>query len=750
MILGSGPAPDAARQALRLYLSQQSAQITPAHIAAVATCWRRARGNALRLLRPATLLNAQEALALPALAPQRPALARLLAACAAPGLGLALVRSAATTGACELPSAQHPQQPARCQESWEAGKGLSALRFEDGAQSFFLLQNISSADSLYLPQQHVLIYLAHARLADVRLLYSVLLEHFAAWVALAQNGAARRWGGVTASHARPAHFYYEALPAVAQLAQDAALATRLPQLIARQDHDFYDWAALYPQLPSARLSSAVLSQRTRAGEWFLHLGGNPHQRQLTEASAAADAQLLSHALAHPSAQAQTLWAQVQGCTPLVWVGLEGQKRCWLEQVSGLAYVLAQLAQQFPQLGVVVDGWTLPLTPSERSLAEAGKDLTLARQLLAELAQRAPGVRSAVVVGANSATKLYLASRVDFFISNFASGSLHVSRLAGKPGFCHLSRALVQHSLHEHVQQHPHRQVYLLPQRWVRDAPERAPSWPQTLLRLWQRWRGGAAAAPEVGEISYSIRPPDFWAFIQPRVNAILAPAPARVQLFLEPSFAIHPDVRQPIRQACHGRLALVFPTLAAAPTLAALAHWPAQRLQNTLVYGLFAFGDEAALKLPCDWLLWLGEPLRRTQLHAAQFVQNARQAGQNLSLEDVLRAQHKALDNYYTRLLSGQDAPFGHCTPAMLAQALLNLREKVRFIGLDEDQAGSFARLCAHMDWDADLFPQQLPERLAPPPEADAPALQAHWPALVALDVQLYAAARQLLHAAPS
>ena len=58
--------------------------------------------------------------------------------------------------------------------------------------------------------------------------------------------------------------------------------------------------------------------------------------------------------------------------PLVWVGITGQKRCWLEQISGTVHILNKLYEYYPNLGVIFDGWTPSLECSKHHRKEALK------------------------------------------------------------------------------------------------------------------------------------------------------------------------------------------------------------------------------------------------------------------------------------------------------------------------------------------------------------------------------------------
>lgn len=691
-----------AAEALWRFFSNQAAGLTPAHHQAVQQVHQALLRSARRGLVEPALISPQALLdsgRMP-LVPAR--LQALLAHCRSDRFALDLARMA-TRQDLQLPS-PFGDGTARCQESYEVGKGLNCLRFVDGAHCFFLMQRISSADGLYFPLAHLALSIGYFHGSHVKLLQDKLLRDFDRVVAYARGE--NRFAGLIASQQRPGHVYYEIWPALFQIAQDRCYAD-LPGVVLRHNHDFYDLPALLPGCRVRVLDSATIdAEAMRTGSYFVHAGVHRFLQTDRRYHEAADQHLVDVAAAAPTPAAVAVVDSLAGCEPLVWVGVEGQKRCWLEQTEGYAHLLNQLAQRFPRLGVVFDGWTLPFTPTAASREEAAKDRRIAEAIAARLA---PGISWASVIGENGSTKIAVARHIRFFIANFASGSMVVSRFLGKPGFAHLSNALADHTLRGEIQIHPNPHVHLLPRAAVNDAPPQASVWTRVLRRV--RGRPEAGPLSEAGAVSYHIDPARFWDFIAPRLDGVLANQPAdQLTLFLEPSFSIHPDVRHAVKMASHGQLIEVFPTLDHPRRLADLAPLPPAFLRRHVIYGLFALGDEHALPPPSRILLWLGDPLERLRLHALQFVRNAAAAGVTTTLDAVMREGHKALDNYYTRLLSGLDPAFGQCSTAMLDTALANLDRSVCFVGFNQQQAASFDRLCRLMDWDRDLFTVPLPD----------------------------------------
>jgi hypothetical protein len=741
-------------EALFYFYSNQFDKITAQHIADATTLYEAAGKKAETFLKPPLVLTTTEAPSASGGAILRDNLQQLTAECRREDFASHLLAQA-IAGSVSLIS-PFSGNSANCQESYELKIGITCLRFTDGSRSFFLLQEISSADGLFFPEENILITITSAAsYKHAAFLVATLLDPFQKSVDYAQ--VTHLFAGVIASHHRPAHFYYEILPSLIEISRQTQISAALPGFITRRNQDFIDLGALFPTINNTVLDSKdIKALALTENKWFLCAGTSRHLRPHNHCFHLADRYLVSEAIKNPTPAAQDKAEAVAACYPLVWIGVEGQKRCWLEQVDGYAYILNRLAAQYPKLGVVIDGWTLPFSPSEKSLADVADDERVAAQLLTRLN---PAIKHTLLVGEHSNTKLYLGDKVDFFICNFSTGSMHVSRMLGKPGFCHLSVALSEVSLRMAQQIHPNPHVYLLPRQHVHDKPDQHPAFSlneikkpkKLLLKSLKSWRarlGLSKIAPsplKIGALSYSIDKQVFYDFIAQRLAKVLANRPpAHVRLFIEPSFTVASSIRSYLRMAAHGNLIFMFPVQQQIRQLADLADCHEDFLRQQLIYTSLGFGPQNPLDKATDYLVWLRHPRQRLKLHFAQLAKSQIGTAGTPDTASLLRKGFKGLDNLYTRMLSGQDAPFGQCTEAMLAVALQNLAEHFVFIGINEQTASSFDRLCALMDWDRTLFPEQLADTFHVQEAVFDDADAAFADELIKLDLRLYQAALRM------
>ncbi|GAB6141782.1 hypothetical protein JCM14076_25110 [Methylosoma difficile] len=641
-----------------------------------------------------TLLSPEQALNFPSLAHCRPYLGQLLDHCLSEQLPVSLVESAAQQQ-LSLPS-PYSAGLAYCNESYEVGLGINCLRFTDAQQSFFLIQRISSADGLYFPMENLAICFCYFQIKHIHQLQQHLIKHFSEAINYASTP--NKFAGIIASHVRPAHFFYDIWPAILKIYNKPFVFNQIEKIITRRNQDYLDLNVVLGTekasiQDSPQINKAVLSQHQILIHVGVHRNNYPHFHHYES----ADQFLVERAIRSPSSKASALEEKILHSYPIVWIGVEGQKRCWLEQVEGYAYILNNLSQRYPKLAVIFDGWTLPLTASAKSIKEAQKDSLIAEKIIKQLTTTITHIS---VIGCDSHTKLLIGKHLHFFITNYTSGSLHVSRLLGKPGFCHASNQLTELSLKNADQLHPNNQVYLVPKNLVQDKNE------ENIIRHRRTEPLNASSKP--GSTSYSINKRDFYHFIETKLAKVLEDqAPPQQRIFMETPWSIDESFRDHLKMATNGKCITVYPSHAI-KSLNDLADFGSDYLRRHIIYGNFAFGCHHQLHIQqAQYLIWLAEPIKRTYLNIIQLQKIAENKGKFCNLEAIIDEGHPCLDNFYTRRISGMDPPFGECSEAMLNKAIEHLKNHFIFIGIDEKHDCSIRHLAAILDVDPSLFTEK-------------------------------------------
>jgi hypothetical protein len=155
-----------------------------------------------------------------------------------------------------------------------------------------------------------------------------------------------------------------------------------------------------------------------------------------------------------------------------------------------------------------------------------------------------------------------------------------------------------------------------------------------------------------------------------------------------------------------------------------------QRIMNRpdlrVVVGHFSYGLHALQPKPATYLTILRDPIDRVVSTAAHNLRWSGKEEREVTVQDLerylLEAQIPDLDNGQTRRLSGVDAAFGRCTPAMLASAQEHVRAHFSAVGLTERFEESLVLFARVLGWPLDLYftPQQVDSRRASRAELSA------------------------------
>lgn len=137
--------------------------------------------------------------------------------------------------------------------------------------------------------------------------------------------------------------------------------------------------------------------------------------------------------------------------PLLWVGVRVGSRMWINQVDGLAKLIDRLYSEFPRLGVVFDGFSLPADRSggSNNNEEYGEILRQENQIVNDILQeleqnpQARGIFN--IVGSSIYDANVWAHGVDVYLSPYGSLQHKVAWFANKPGIIHANKTILEAS-----------------------------------------------------------------------------------------------------------------------------------------------------------------------------------------------------------------------------------------------------------------------------------------------------------------
>lgn len=338
------------------------------------------------------------------------------------------------------------------------------LMIQDAGQRLFVFQGVTSCDAVFIPGLNTLIIVCHISQKQIL----SCLRQLSHTPEFFQHDKPGSFLGYLVGHSRPYHCNYDSLLALQHIREEGELLSDDP-LFSKSDEAFVDLGSGLGLAQEHQIQcKSELNQMTEAqngyllkvGFWFW-CNQKPVIRSF-ELASIVDSSLRDCATFNSCLASSGALEFMEECQPLLWVGITGQKRCWLEQVEGTADILNTLYQYYPKLGVVFDGWTPPLTSSDYHRMEARKDNEVIQAIIKKLSFRKNG-RFGILAGLPLLEKIRVGMSVDLFMANYTTGSINVARICRKPGVGHMSRRMA-----EHKSQHIHYRTREIDPQLVKD------------------------------------------------------------------------------------------------------------------------------------------------------------------------------------------------------------------------------------------------------------------------------------------
>lgn len=351
---------------------------------------------------------------------------------------LHLLRSAVEQGSLQVPE-PFSAGVALCRESFHVQGNITALRFICGdGECFYVLQHVSSADAVYFPKRKILLLIKHMPVDSVKRFVIDFCADAVNNFNYSADENPKNFLGIITSHGRPYHLYYDVAPVVYE-AHLAGLLRNVPRMIHYHGADFCSFKKIL-EVDCQEFVRAPLQLGNEVKEqlgFYFHLGCHYYESRQMVAKSFDRLMLSNVRRSYNFSDAEYISAQ--SCYPLVWFGLTVEKRSWIEQVTGISSIINDLHGLFPNLGVVFDGWTSPLTPTSGDQQQIQADTNVADKIKKLVP---PSVRTFSVIGSSSDEKIVFARLIDACVVNSGTGAIHVSRFAGRPGVGHLNSRMI--------------------------------------------------------------------------------------------------------------------------------------------------------------------------------------------------------------------------------------------------------------------------------------------------------------------
>ncbi|MBW9446428.1 hypothetical protein FHC48_22480 [Enterobacter sp. EC_50] len=303
------------------------------------------------------------------------------------------------------------------------GGDVNFVECNDGDIIFYLIQVTNSGDAIYLPHVNTCIVITNVTTPIISGLIGCLR------ISPPDKNSVNKCADIESflvGHSRPYHFLYDSLLGL-ELFSTITEKTDV-SVIGVVGWDFISPIDLFECVSSYQVLTKEQLGNYSKGCIF-RLGLNY--------SVAIEIENIFNNLDERIRKlySQNIDSSLAKAFPIIWVGITGQKRSWIEQVDGYANIIKKLHSHFPSLAVIFDGWTAPLSPSSGDCKSIEED----QQVVDEIKKLIPNdILTIDVVGSTVSRKISYAQMADFFIANYMTGSVSIARFARKPGIGHMS------------------------------------------------------------------------------------------------------------------------------------------------------------------------------------------------------------------------------------------------------------------------------------------------------------------------
>lgn len=316
------------------------------------------------------------------------------------------------------------------------------IRFDDEEESFYIIQGFDPLCGIYFPKRSLLV--SFNTFVNVIPCRSFIVNTLRQLPLFYENYLASEnynFGGYFVSHARPWHYFYNVLPGLINVQENV----KPKCIITRKGGDFFPVPKLFEHKLEVIELHSIPWLKLQSNKSVFCL--NPGIR-FTSYTKKFEDNFVSRVKMTIS-PLDNIGDIFNITKPTIWIGFQGQKRSWLEQVEGLFKCVAFMAEKNEGLNVIVDGWTSPINSSESDIEQIELDNKLCEdfKVLCKSSEYEINIKS--IIGESAYVKMQYAAIIDKAITNYATGSLYTARFYKKSSLCHLNKVMnKEHHFHE--------------------------------------------------------------------------------------------------------------------------------------------------------------------------------------------------------------------------------------------------------------------------------------------------------------
>lgn len=323
---------------------------------------------------------------------------------------------------------------------------LNILKVKDSVRIYYIFQNISSCDAIYIPDRNILLCLSYIEYYQ----YLAFIDNIHLFNEKAKDPV---FGGYITYYNRPYHYMYDMMLGLYYANSNGVLSDD-DRFIAKSGSDFLNLEKLF------NISTVTNDDITFSKDmYYIRIGVNfgvgAKEKKKANYIECLDNYLRAQIKSNKNINNDNSFT--------LWFGITSQKRAWIEQVEAIAYITNNLEIQNKKLRIIFDGWTSPLNKSELDKKEIISDQKLVDEIISKINR---DVEIINLIGSTIEEKINVAEEIDFFVVNYATGSLNVARVCKKRGIAHISNSFIKHAAGQHF--HPN--SILIDPEFVNEIP----------------------------------------------------------------------------------------------------------------------------------------------------------------------------------------------------------------------------------------------------------------------------------------
>lgn len=344
--------------------------------------------------------------------------------------------------------------------SMPSGHNIFLFCKDENGIEFIIHQHVTSIDGIYYPNKGVYYSFCHGSQNTLPSLVGVLLNNDNYFFGKKYKETAFLIG-----HGRPYHFMYDGMLGLETIYQNVNEISEQANFYTLESNAFIDAPKIYNKNQTAKfVDNLTLIKLEQEGVLFIkvgaHFGNGAKNPILFEKIKCLDERIINHVMGSNS---DYLTVSLKKHFPILWLGVTGQKRAWLEQTEGYANLINELYKSFPGMAIIFDGWTSSLVSVSRDKTESEND----QAIVAEIKGRIPSDITIVdLVGATIDKKIHIGSVVDCAVVNYSTGSMNISRICGRPCITHMNNSFFP-ARDDHI----HKNAYHISDEFVTDVIE---------------------------------------------------------------------------------------------------------------------------------------------------------------------------------------------------------------------------------------------------------------------------------------